>query len=312
MPYREEPSDLDRNIHDYQTRMQSLGFNAWKDSFGTGSELSSKKITNPNHALEFLNYKITEQNEEYSQQASQKARSPYQTPSDLFSHKEENKTIQIKSLLKQAEHNNKEGSFKARNASAYQIAISKSGKVISGIARVLSSSSMSSGGDHPQQKKSSLQRSQSLPPPKTNGVFQQEKLGMEKQSMPNQRSLKKPDPGNRLRNNAIRKKTLGKRISDTWSIFTSKKTNQQNASKKFPKLVNPYREAPKLNRNTSLFSANSSFVPSRVGSSSSRALTSQDSTRGGDNRRPGPAPGRPLNARQAISRGVGAPPSNRY
>ena len=190
MPYQEEPSDLARDICDYPTRMQSLGFNAWRNSFSTGSELSSKKITNPNHALEFLNYKITEQNEEYSQQASQKARSPYQRPSDLFSHKEENKTKQITSLLNQAEHNKKEGSFKARNASVYQIAISRSRNVISGIARVLSSSSMSSGGDHPQQKNSSLQRSQSLPPPKTNGVFHQEKLGMVKQSMSNQRSLK--------------------------------------------------------------------------------------------------------------------------
>ena len=111
MLYQEEPSDLDRNIHDYQIRMQSLGFNAWKDSFNTGHGHSSKKITNPNHALEFLNYKITEQNEEYSQQASQKDRSPHQKPSNLSVYHEENKTIQIKSLLKQAEYNNKEGSL---------------------------------------------------------------------------------------------------------------------------------------------------------------------------------------------------------
>lgn len=257
-----------------------------------------------------MNYKITEQNEEYSQQASQKARSPHQRPSNLFGHKEENKTIQIKSLLKQAEHNNKEGSFKARNASAYQIAISKSGKVISGIARVLSSSSMSLNSNF--QKNNFSDKSTSLLAPL---------------SRDNHKNLKKPGSIKIKKSKSAFKKIIDsfKTLRSTKQVSVYPKKVEPNPYVKNPD-YNTSRVQPPQNSNPS----NQSLSPSQIQKSlfgRDRRLKSADPLQrsplsrnpqqprrngGVDNRRPGPAPRQPLSATRTNSRGTHVGPDSRY
>ena len=251
---------LRETIADFEFKMNSLGFQK--------PERKEFKETSASDIQKFLENKIKQQNQEYRQKAEHDRQktggySPaFAKPSDLAGYISSDTRTQINNLLEQAIHNQGKGSFKSRNASAFEMAISKLG-------RSLSLTSMSSGGNLPQQKKSSLKNSQSLQAPKTNGAFQQEGLGMVKQSMSNRNNLKKPDPKNRPGNSAFRKKTTGKRISDAWSRLTPKnlifkKTKQDVGTSRA--LAKPNKVGLGLNPNTSPPYRDSNFSSSRSGS----------------------------------------------
>ena len=262
MRNKDSISILERDIPDYRSNMIKLGFNNWKDSFSTGQSISSKNLYNPIHALEFLNFKINQQNTQYQEknndarQASGGYYNAQPTNSNLYGFKSNNNITQINNLLDQAIHNQGKGSFNSRNASALDMAISKLGKAFS-------STSMSSGGNHPQQKNPSLQKSQSLP---TSQQFQStQQLQSDKKGPPrnNHKDLKKPNPREQIKK---QKKTSNiKKIRNFLAKLTSNKTQKQN--------IGPSSRSPqskevnsKPNLKSSSLSRNSSFASSRSGS----------------------------------------------
>ena len=238
---------LRETIADFQSKINSLGFQ--KPQHKEFRETSASEVQ------KFLENKVGQQNQEYLQKASQNPGAPHQTPSDLFGYKSEDKATQINNLLDQAIHNKGGGSFESRNASAFEMAISKLGKA-------LSLTSMSSGGDHPQQKKSSLQRSQSLPTSQKPQSTQQLQSDKKTPSLTNRKKLKKPE--SKKIKPLIRKKTLREILSD---LFTSKKTETETkiygTSRDSAKPIKVKAGQPS-STNTSL-SRNSSFASSRSG-----------------------------------------------
>jgi hypothetical protein len=251
---------LRETIADFQSKINSLGFQ--KPQHKEFRETSASEVQ------KFLENKVGQQNQEYLQKASQNPGAPHQTPSDLFGYKSEDKATQINNLLDQAIHNKGGGSFESRNASAFEMAISKLGKA-------LSLTSMSSGGDHPQQKKSSLQRSQSLPTSQKPQSTQQLQSDKKTPSLTNRKKLKKPE--SKKIKPLIRKKTWGKILSD---LFTFKKTETETqiygTSRGSAKPIKAKAVQPS---STASLSRNSNFTSSRIGPISRSHQNSNSSTR---------------------------------
>jgi hypothetical protein len=251
---------LRETIADFELTLNSLGFK--KPPNKEFKEIDAETVQ------VFLKNKIRQQNQEYSQQASQKGGAAHQKPSDLFGFTSDNKATQINNLLEQAVHNQGKGSFKSRNASAYTMAISRSKEAISKLGKSLSlsSTSISSGGNHPQQQNSFLQKSQSLPTPHTS------QKDNETQSRSGHKNLKKPEP-NKIKP-LIRKKTWGEILSD---IFTSKKTEKETQSNETSRSsAKPIKV--KADRKDNSTQGNSSFNSSRGNSSTISRQSSNLST----------------------------------
>jgi hypothetical protein len=244
---------LRETIANFESKMNSLEFqNPQRKKF---------RETSASEVQSFLENKIREQNQRYSQKASQNGGEAHQHPSNLFGYKSEDKATQINNLLDQAIHNKGKGSFESRNASAFDMAISGSGKAISKLVRSLSLTSMSSGGNHSQQK-SSLQRSQSLSTSQKFQSTQQLQSDEKISSKTNHKNLKRPEP--QKIKPLIRKKTLREILSD---LFTSKKTETETkiygTSRDSAKPIKVKAGQPS-STNTSL-SRNSSFASYRSG-----------------------------------------------
>jgi hypothetical protein len=255
---------LRETIADFELTLNSLGFKKPPNKeFG---EIDAETVQ------VFLKNKIRQQNQEYSQQASQKGGAAHQKPSDLFGFTSDNKATQINNLLEQAVHNQGKGSFKSRNASAYTMAISRSKEAISKLGKSLSLTSISSGGNHPQQQKSTLQKSQSL---STQHTDQKVK---ETQSRSGHKNLKKSNP---IKTKPlIRKKPLVKILSD---FFTFEKTKIKTQSGTSRALAKPNKVNPQSNSNTSS-SRNSSFASSRSGTSQNSQLSNRSQSFNGEPR----------------------------
>jgi hypothetical protein len=247
-------------IPDFMSKLDNLRFE--KNPHLENDRIKAEDIE------KFLNKKISEQNQQYALKAKANRQrsggygSAFATPSNLTGFISSDKKTQIENLLDQATYNQNQGSFKSRNASGFNMAISESRKAISRLGKAFSSTSMSSGGDHQHQKTSSLQKSQSLSS-QGQGKSDQ-KINYKK---PNHQ---KNGESSKTRSPIVKNKskTLGKRISDAWSRITFKKTKQQNIGTSRGS-AKPNKVDPKLNRS-------SSFASSRSGPKSHSSNLSQE------------------------------------
>jgi hypothetical protein len=248
---------LRETIADFDSKLNSLGFNQWATSQNSGFALQTKNINNTDDVLQFLQQTINIQNQEYSQQASQKGGAAHQKPSDLFGFSSDNKATQINNLLEQAIHNQGKGSFKSRNASAYKMAISGSKEAISKLGKSLSSTSISSGGNHPQQQNSTLQKSQSLPTQNTG------QKANETQSRSGHKNLKRPNPLDLKKQKS--KESLRKRFLKIFTFKKTKKETQSNGTSRSS--AKPIKVKDDQLSNNKSTQRNSSFASSRGNSS---------------------------------------------
>ncbi len=201
---------LRETIADFDSKLNSLGFKKPPNKeFGETSASDVQK---------FLENKIRQQNQEYLQKNTRAIEksggysNAQSKSSDLHGYTDKDQKTQINNLLEQAVHNQGKGSFKERNASAVR-------KTASLFKKALSSTSISSGGNHPQQQNSSLQKSQSLP---TQNIGQK---AIEVKSRSNHKDLKKPNP--LINRNFKKQKSKEPIMRKFFRIFTLKKTEKE-------------------------------------------------------------------------------------
>jgi hypothetical protein len=254
---------LRETIADFELTLNSLGFKKPPNKeFGETSASDIQK---------FLENKIRQQNQEYLQKNTRAIEksggysNAQSKSSDLNGYTDKDQKTQINNLLKQAVHNQGKGSFKERNASAL-------GKTGSLFKKALSSTSISSGGNHPQQQKSTLQKSQSL---STQNIGQKA-IGVK--SRRNHKDLKKP---NLLINRNFKKQKSKEPIMRKFfRIFTFKKTKKETQNNGTSRdSAKPIKVKADQLSNNKLTQGNSSFASSRGNSSTISRQNSNSNNR---------------------------------
>lgn len=235
---------LRETIADFELKMNSLGFK--KPQHKEFKETSASDIQ------KFLENKIKQQNQEYLQKNTRAIEksggysNAQSKSSDLHGYTDKDQKTQINNLLNQAVYNQGKGSFKERNASVV-------GKTVSLFKKALSSTSISSGGNHPQQQNSTLQKSQSLP---TQNIGQK---AIEVKSRGGYKNLKRPNPLDLKKQKS--KESLRKRFLKIFTLKKTKKETQSNGTSRSS--AKPIKVKDNQLSNNKLTQRNSSFASSR-------------------------------------------------